>query len=306
MNPSHFIIFIFFILTIFHDFDSAFGQECQTHSPIRIACTPNYGCPLEVKKAINMVAKKFNYKVKFLALHTKSTPLTPDKYDAIISPGGKDINVKYYQDFIQDQGLKKKTIDYYEKTKSQHTTPQSLMRDDYEYIFFKNYFSPSHSESEKFNKKPALGICYGSQMMGVVHGIPIIADMRLFLELPASYDKRDLINTNSNSLIAQELTHAGLKSKGPEQSSSYSFLASENHHQTLDVNYANRISDLHQSLLLIATSHHHKVVEGIHYLDRPALGIQFHPELFDQNNIDSKQVTEGIFGWLLVEACRHK
>lgn len=69
------------------------------------------------------------------------------------------------------------------------------------------------------------------------------------------------------------------------------------HHQTPRMDYISLYGSQHPDIKVTASSWGGRIVEAMELTDRPALGVQFHPEK------SSPRVKHRIFRWLLENAC---
>jgi len=71
--------------------------------------------------------------------------------------------------------------------------------------------------------------------------------------------------------------------------------AYENHHQAIDMEYFSVHRTRFLGVRITGTSHGGKIEEE--FDNRPAVGVQFHPERSD------REVLEAVYGWFLTSAC---
>ena len=135
---------------------------------IKIGCT--YGCDFFYRFRIFMTSWGMGYA-------TKVTRLNPHldikealkEVDAVLIPGGADIDPKYYLDSVSPE-LANYTR---ERLNLVNFTREGRERDPYEYEVVKLY-----SEDNEFRDLPLLGVCRGLQMMSVAQGIPLYLDIK--------------------------------------------------------------------------------------------------------------------------------
>ncbi len=110
-------------------------------------------------------------------------------------------------------------------------------------------------------------------------------DLKAELGIKNRYNRLDRFYVSSpNTTMAQ------LFPKG-------SALGFKYHHQNPRLDYLTHYADRHPDVRISATSWSGRVVEAIELSDRPALGVQFHPEK------SFPAVKHRIFKWLLTHAC---
>lgn len=226
-----------------------------------------------------MSARALGYDVDVIDLRTLgplSSSLT--KVDGVLIPGGADINPDYYVDKVtpelqqyirQNRGLVK-------------FSEEGKIRDPYEYAFIREYLDRAENA-----KLPLLGICRGMQMMTVGQGIPLYLDIKTELGIKNRRYLFDRVHVEKNSLLDDIYLND-------------SFYGFEMHHQGLRVPYFEEHASVYPDVKVIAYSNNGKIAEGIEYLNRPALGIQYHPE---------KSLTgtaAPVFRWFLTQSCEYK
>jgi len=246
---------------------------------IVVGCTVD--CGRFNKWALRRYARKNGYKVKIIDLYSENQ--TPDisAVDAILIPGGADINPKFYtQNIDEELRLHIESLDYLV-----NYTEEGKRRDQFEYDLLKNYFS-SQSESELYT--PVLGICRGMQMLTVSQGIPLIVDIKKELGIKNRRYTLDKIKiTNPESLIS-------------EIQGRTTFRGVELHHQGLRLDYFKANREKWPHLDVTALSNGDRIAEVLEFYNRPALGVQFHTEY------TFGKTRRRIFSWLLKRACIKK
>ncbi len=245
---------------------------------IVIGCTKK--CNKYYLKALKEVANKLNYKIKIITLNYKQTyDKALSSVDAIISPGGHDIEPKYYIKYLNLAQKNKIMKNYKEFGKTNY---EGKIRDNFEYNLFRVYFT-----NQKYKKIPILGICYGAQMLASVKGIPLYVDIKNNLNISNRRKLNDRIFMNKNSSLFNYLHKQ-------------SFVAYKNHHQAINLKFFNSHKTLFPQTKITATSNKGKIAEIVEFTNRPAIGVQFHPE---RSNF---KVKEAIFKKFLIDACKKK
>lgn len=244
-----------------------------------VGCTQD--CGRFNRWALKRYARKLGYKLELKNLYSENQ--TPDlsQVDAILIPGGADINPDYYVDAV-DAELKKhiRSLDHLVVY-----TSEGRRRDPFEYSLLKQYFSSR--EANTLNT-PILGICRGMQMLTVSQGIPLYIDLKEELGIKnRKYTLDRVYVTNKDSLIYN------LRGK-------MKFRGVEIHHQGLRVPYFQKHREKWPHLDVTGYSHNGRVAEVLEFHNRPVLGVQFHPEY------TFGKTRRSIFSWLLKRACMKK
>jgi putative glutamine amidotransferase len=256
---------------------SAFTCELPQNEVIQIGCSSN--CDFFYRFRVTMTAWMMGYKTSFTDLSRKTDmKKAMSEVDAILIPGGADIDPKYYLEEVSPE-----LRDYTKK--NLHLVKYSdegKERDPYEYNLIKTY-----SEDETFKDLPMLGICRGLQIMSVAQGIPLYLDIKTELGIKNRERKFDRIRPTDDSLISSIYR--------PE-----SFLGFKLHHQGLRVPYYEENHAKYPRTRVTAYSNDRKIAEAIEYTHRPALGVQYHPE----KSFSATSVP--VFKWFLNKACEYK
>ncbi len=243
-----------------------------------IGCT--YKCDFTYKFRLKMAALALGYPLNIVDMRSMaSVDESMKSVDAILVPGGADINPEYYYQSI--------TSDLREYTKANinlaKLTTESHERDPFEYEVVKRY-----SSEEDFKELPLLGICRGMQMMSVAQGIPLYLDIKTELGIPNRIRKFDRITvTDPDSLMSQIY-----KKK--------QFKGLELHHQGVRVDYYQRHEADYPLTRVTSYSNSDLVAESLEYLHRPALGVQYHPEK------SFTTTAYPVFNWFLKKGCEYK
>lgn len=203
-----------------------------------------------------------DYSIEFLDLRSlDSIEEALLKVDAVVVPGGADIHPKLYS---------AENLSYIESVEGEK-------RDEFELKTFQTYQTDA-----RFSELPLLGICRGMQMMAVAQGAPMVQDLQKELGIKNRNYRFDRLQITENKSVMSDLFPEG------------SALGFKIHHQNPQRGALEAMSD---KLKVSAYSWDKRIVEAIELLDRPALGIQFHPE----QSLPS--VKHSIFRWLLDGAC---
>lgn len=239
---------------------------------IKVGCT--YQCGIAYKLRLKVASMITGLPVEIIDMNTNMSLM--NSMDAILIPGGADIHPRLYEELVDD--AEKKLIAIH-KDKFR-ASDEGAARDIFEFQVLKKYQSEN-----RYSKTPLLGICRGMQMMGVSQGLPLYQDIESELKIP------------NREYVIDEVSIP----KGPTMMSSIfpsgEFYASKLHHQGIKGSYYyNKVSQF-PHIKLTAFSHKKRIVEAIEFTNRPALGVQFHPEMSLPNNI---------FEWFLNKACEKK
>lgn len=247
--------------------------------------TLTVGCSKDCGKfnswALKRYARKLGYKLKLQNLYSEKQSLDLSQVDAILIPGGADINPDYYIESV-DPKLKEhiRNLDHLVVY-----TSEGRKRDPFEYNLLKNYFA---SRSKDLMYTPVLGICRGMQMLTVSQGIPLYIDIKEELGIKnRKYNLDRIYVTNKDSLI--------YKIRGKTK-----FRGVEIHHQGLRVDYFKENRAKWPHLDVTAYSHKGKIAEVLEFYNRPVLGVQYHPEY------TFGKTRRSHFTWLLKRACMKK
>lgn len=253
--------------------------ELPRGESIKIGCS--YDCDFFYRFRIIMTAWGMGYSTKFVNLHKKQNlKQAMSEVDAILIPGGADIDPKYYMEKVSPE-LREYTknnlalVDF---------TKEGEKRDPFEYNLIKTY-----SEDEDYKDLPLLGVCRGLQMMSVVKGIPLYLDIKTELGIK---NRRNLFDRIFIGEKDSSLIHSLY--------SVDSFKGFKFHHQGIRVPYYDQNISQFPKTKVTAYSHDKKIAEAIEYTHRPALGVQYHPE----RSFTGTSVP--VFKWLLNKACEYK
>ncbi|MES2526929.1 MAG: gamma-glutamyl-gamma-aminobutyrate hydrolase family protein [Bdellovibrionota bacterium] len=242
-----------------------------------IGCT--YKCGIAYKFRLNLSAWAMGYKIEVVDLRDLG-PLEEalKKVDGVVMPGGADINPDYYSDKVTPE-----MREYLEANRGlASVSAESNIRDPYEYSFIRSYI-----DSDKNSELPLLGICRGMQMMTVGQGMPLYLDIKTELGIKNRRYLFDRVHLEKNSTLDEIYRND-------------SFMGFKMHHQGLRVPYWHENESQYPNMKVTAYSNQGRIAEGIEYLNRPAIGVQYHPE----KSLTSTAAP--IFRWLLNRSCEYK
>lgn len=244
---------------------------------ITVGCT--YHCSRWIRWGLYFRAWRSGYNVKIKNLYAPNT--TPDlsQVDALLIPGGADINPHYYT-----AGLEKELQEKIEKLDYLvDYSYEGRNRDPFEADILQTYFS-----SEKLAATPLLGICRGMQMIAASRGVPLIVDIKKEIGIRNRRWTIDRIQvTNPESQIKEMLDRER-------------FWGVEYHHQAIRLDYFNKHKERWPDMEITALSNGGRIPEVLEFYKRPVLGTQFHPEW------TFGSVRRGVFDWFLNRACHKK
>lgn len=260
-------------------------RECRLPKGAKVIVGCTHSCRDNFAPILNEAAETLGLEYEFLEEMKGASDL--DRVDAVLSPGGHDIDPKYFTKNILDPEELKRTLDLNARLANVGSTEAEKIafakRDEREFAILGRY-----RESEKYATLPYLGICYGMQAMAAADGIPIVVDIK---EQPPHLEPRRDVD---------EVTFKPKTVLG-ELAKTQKILAAENHHQAVDLAYLMRNAKRHRDVEILATSNGGKLLEAIRYKGRPAHGVQYHPE---RSADDSARLPP--FLWLLKAACDRK
>lgn len=271
----------FFSLTLviaaFGATDAEAARACRPTRTLKIGCTYNQ-CGKTVRFRMKVVALFKGYRIQFVDVRKLGTPEEAlKKVDALLVPGGADINPEYYT-----EGLPPEVREVVDAHAHLYVpSAEGDKRDPVEYALLREYFT-----NEEHRDLPALGICRGMQMMSASNGIPLYVDIRTELGIPNPRNRFQPFSTPGSHTIMDRVFPNGGK------------WGWKNHHQALRLGYLRAYPERHPNVLVTALSNGGKIPEAMEFTDREnALGVQFHPES------SSPGIAHKAFGWFLNEAC---
>lgn len=273
---------IIIIFSVFLTFTSSSYSSCTLPpgESIKVGCSYN-NCGFLYRFRVLMTAWKLGYSTSFVNLPDRPDMLSAmEEVDAILLPGGADIDPKFYMDSISPE-LQEYTQNNLHLVKFSN---EGKKRDQFEYDLVKTY-----SEDESFKDLPMLGICRGLQMMSVAQGIPLYLDIKTELGIKNRYNRFDRISLiNDDESLIKSIYHRK------------SFKGFKLHHQGIRVDYYNQNISQYPNTRVTAYSNNRRIAESIEYTHRPALGVQYHPEK------SFTGTSAPVFRWLLTRACEYK
>ncbi len=270
------------LISILLFFTNIFAKECQLPrgEVLHIACTKK--CARTYINALYETAQELGYNIDIYTLNYSSDrdfANLPNRIDGIISPGGHDIDPRYYTRTLPPQkasSIKREFLRYGK------TNYEGRKRDSYEYKLFKHYFN-----DDSFKDMPVLGICYGMQMLASVKNIPLYVDIKRDLNIPPRRKTEDKIYIKRDSSLIDYIGNRY-------------FYGYKNHHQAIDLDYYNTHKSRYSDVKISATSNQGEIAEIIEFDNRPAIGVQFHPERSQTG------VKRAIMRKFLTDACKKR
>ena len=256
---------------------TSFACELKMNKRLVIGCT--YKCDFMYRVRLTLSALSLGYPIKIVDLRQMgemSEAMT--KVDGILMPGGADIDPSYYMEKVTPD-LK----DHLQKNiHLARMSDEGKSRDGYESELLTRY-----SSDARFEKLPFLGICRGMQMMTVTQGIPLFLDIKTEVGIENRKHVFDKVSVSDNSLMSKIY---------PQKSIS----ALKLHHQGLRVPYFKENAAKFPLVKVTSFSHDNKIAESIEYTHRPALGLQYHPEM------SFSGTSNPVFKWFLSKSCEYK
>lgn len=124
-------------------------------------------------------------------------------------------------------------------------------------------------------------------MMTVAQGIPLYLDLKTETGIENRKYVFDKVSVNKDSLMGSIYPKSSIK-------------ALKLHHQGLRVPYYREHQDKFPLVKVSAFSHDNRIAESIEYTHRPALGVQYHPEM------SMTGTSAPVFRWFLSKSCEYK
>jgi putative glutamine amidotransferase len=227
------------------------------------------------RRSFKEAAKAVGLQVKFCDLSGIDN-VRWEKLDAVILPGGPDIDPCYYMNIVDDS-----LRDHTKRNRNLcHKTKAGRKRDAFEHGLLMELF-----HNRALSHLPVLGIGRGMQMLAVAQGIPLYLDLRLETGFISSRFEFVPVNAVPGTLFQ---TIVGKNS----------FRVFKNQHQAIRMPYLLGHKERWSHVRVSALSHDQSLAEAIEFVDRPVIGVQFHPE------IALDPGAKNIFSWLVKEAQR--
>lgn len=278
MQKTFFFLLILLIsLPLQANTNKSASCKLDRNDVITVGCT--WKCSKWNRWGLRKAARRAGYKVNIVNLYSENS--TPDLglVDAILMPGGADINPDYYKNKVSP-GLRQhiESLDYLV-----NYSKEGEMRDPFEYGLLQEYF-----KNPNLSLTPILGICRGMQMLTVSQGIPLYVDIKKELGIPNRRWKLDKVYSRNPESIVDTWIGDDI------------YWGVKYHHQGLRLPYFEANKDQWPHLEVTSVSNRGKIAESLEFYNRPVLGIQYHPEW------TFGKVRRGLFGWLLNKACHKK
>ncbi len=259
--PGWIVIFLILWASAFFQAEAS-SQKCVPKNNRKLVIGHSYDLNWWMRNRLHTSALVLGYEIEFFDLRTQASVADALlKVDAVVVPGGADIHPKLYSSEAQ----------FYV------STPEGPGRDEFELKTFQTYLSDA-----RFSSLPLLGICRGMQMMAVAQGVPLVQDLKEELGIKNRYYRFDQVDVPKASSVMSELFPEGKA------------LGFKIHHQNPKRSVLDTLKD---KVKVTATSMDQQIVEAIELIERPAIGVQFHPEQ------SFPTVKHSIFRWLLDGAC---
>lgn len=275
-GPS--LLFSVFVFPFAFAFAAGKPAACKTGDRVmRIGCTVE--CEEPYRKALNDAAAKLGFKIEIVTL---SSAAELDGVDGVLSPGGHDIDPKYYTRNVGPDEKARIEKLHERFGNGGKTEPRHLARDEREFAIVRRLF-------EGPKDQPFLGVCYGMQMMAAVEGIPLTVDMKEQLGIGDRRKVHDDVDMTKDSWLRRYVPGDRLKGY-------------KNHHQSVSMDYWSAHASKHPNVAITGTSHAGKIAEILQLKDRPALGIQFHAERTEGD----ERARLAPYEWFLEQACLRK
>lgn len=259
--PGWIVIFLVLTASAFLKAEAS-SEKCVPKNNRSLIIGHSYDLNWWMRNRLYTSALVLGYEIEFYDLRSQgSIAEALMKVDAVVVPGGADIHPKLYSS----------------EPTFYVSTPEGPARDEFELKTYQTYLTDS-----RFAHLPLLGICRGMQMMAVAQGVPLVQDLKAELGIQNRNYRFDQVDVPKTTSVMSELFPEGKA------------LGFKIHHQNPKFSVLETLKD---KIKVTATSMDQKIVEAIELLDRPAIGVQFHPEQ------SFPTVKHSIFRWLLEGAC---
>lgn len=265
------------VLILFFAWSMEAPAECKLPEGEKLIIGCTYECGLFYRLRLNLASLSAGLPISIVDMRINENSLS--LVDAVLIPGGADIHPDFYLNTVASE-LKNYTS---EKIHLYESSEEGQRRDPFEYSLVTTY-----SQNNKFKDLPMLGICRGLQMMAVAQGAPLYLDLKEELKIPNRRYLFDEIEIDDDRSLFSSLY--------PEKKlSGYKY-----HHQAIRMPYFKENIKAYPLFKVTATSHQGQIAEAIEYTHRPALGVQFHPE------VSFPETSDPIFKWFFNKACEYK
>lgn len=268
------IVFLFSLLLT----PSVFACKLPSGEKIVVGC--GHHCDFLYRFRLRLAGIITGYPVRFVNMRLfagMKEALT--SVDAILLPGGADIDPSYYMDDVTPElsAYTQENLHLFKFSK------EGQYRDAFEHALVKTY-----STDPYFERLPMLGVCRGMQMMSVAQGIPLYLDIKTELGIKNRHNLFDKVHIEEGESLMSSL-YGERKVRGFKQ-----------HHQGVRMSYYREHAAEWPHVRITATSNDSKIAEAIEYTHRPALGVQYHPEK------SFTGTSFPIYNWFLTKACEYK
>jgi len=267
----------FLIALILLASSTIFACEVPEGAKLIIGCT--YKCEFFYRLRLKTSAFWMGYPIKIVDMREMgSVTEAMSKVDGILIPGGADIDPEYYMNDVTPE----LQVILKQNAHLAKLTEESKFRDPYEHALVKKY-----SSDERYSKLPMLGICRGMQMMSVAQGIPLYLDLKTEIGINNRMRMFDRVTPIQESLM-NSLYGTRI------------FKGYKLHHQGIRVPYYQEHRTHYPLTKVTAYSNNDKIAESLEYTHRPALGVQYNPEM------SFTSTTVPVLHWFLKQACEYK
>lgn len=255
--------------------------ELEQSEYLQIGCTNK--CAKTYIQAIQKTAQELKYNIKFVEFNQDNINYNRllSQVDGIISPGGHDIEPKYYTQLLNKNDKNKVELEFKKYGKTNY---KGKKRDKFEYELFKEYI-----KNDKYKNLPLVGICYGMQMLAAVEEIPLYVDIQTDIGITARRKINDTIFLKNDSRLTRYIKDNKITGY-------------KNHHQAINLQFFKDFQKkgLFTNVTISGISNDGKIAEILELKNRPAIGLQFHPER------SSLETRDAVFKYFLINACNRK
>lgn len=251
--------------------------ELKSREPLRIGCTYDCGPLYRLRLTLNALALGYPLEIINLTQHQDISEAL-SSVDGVLIPGGADIHPDLYISKLSPE----LQSEFEKKRHLAILTDEGRERDPFESELVKTY-----SRNDSYKELPLLGICRGMQMMTVAEGIPLYLDLKTELGLENRRYVMDEIHLKAGGLMRE------IHGKGKLR-------AMKLHHQGLHLEHYLKHQDQYPQVRVTSTSHDQRIAESLELTHRPAIGVQYHPEM------SFTSASAPLFKWFLVKSCEYK